>query len=170
MSKVRGWVYLGLVTAVFTEIVSPVAWGGEKGLLSGSGLRDEEIISSDELRKMQTAREAFLLVDARSKKSYDEAHIEGAVLPLTAEYYRQEELFSQGIINGLPDKEAALAEAMGRYPKNTEIVTYCNDNCSAAEHLSGQIRSLGFTRVRVMEGGIQSWEKKGYPVEKASGL
>ena len=49
---------------------------------------------------------------------------------------------------------------------DTPIVTYCNTNCHASSALALQLKGLGFTNVKSMEEGIQSWEKKDYPVVK----
>ncbi len=130
------------------------------------GLNDDEVISEEALRDKVLGKEKFVLLDARSKRSYDEGHIQGAILPLTAEFYRQEALFAQGVVRKLPDREKTLASAMRRTPKDAEIVTYCNDDCQAGAVLLFQIKRLGFANVRALEGGFQSWEKKGYPVKK----
>lgn len=130
-----------------------------------SDLTDDEIISIDTLRQKQLNGEHFLLIDARGKKSYETSHIVGAVLSLTDDYYKQEELFRQGIISNMPNTDLSLSEAMGRYPKNTSIVTYCNNNCQASAVLLLKLKKLGYSDVKAMEEGFQSWEKKKYPVE-----
>ena len=132
------------------------------------GLTEAEVISMDALREKQLNHDRFLLIDARGKKSYDEKHIEGAVLPLTPEYYRQEELFRLGIIRQPPENDKALAEAMSSYPKDMPLVTYCNDHCQASAALLRKIKKLEFHDVRAMEEGFQSWEKKNYPIAKSN--
>ncbi len=133
------------------------------------GLFPEEIISMKDLRKMQTYRKSFLLLDARGKSTYSEAHIAGAKLPLSPEYYRQEELFRTGILQKAPDRDRDLAASMNPVPKNKPIVTYCNDDCQASSVLLLQLKHMGFTDVRAMDDGFQSWQKKGYPVEASAG-
>ena len=130
------------------------------------GLLPKEIIGADELRQKQLKKEPFLLLDARNQNSFKEAHIQGASLPLTREYYRQEELFRQGIVKALPASDKALAQNMSRYPKDTQIITYCNVHCQASAVLALNIMKLGFSSVKAMEDGFQTWETKGYPVEK----
>ena len=132
------------------------------------GLMENEVISLETLRQKQLNHESFLFFDARGKKNYDEGHIEGAVLPLAPEYYRQEELFRLGIIRQLPEYDKALAEAMSSYPKDTPLVTYCNDHCQASAMLLYRLKKLGFHDVKAMEGGFQSWEKKNYPIAKSN--
>ncbi len=132
-----------------------------------NGLFPDEILSADQLKAMIDRKEKFLLFDARDKRSYDSAHIDGAVLPRGDEYYRQEELFRQGLVKSLRPDDALKAE-MAKLPKDTPIVTYCNANCHAASVLALQIKGFGFTNVRSMEEGIQAWERKGYPVVRSA--
>lgn len=131
---------------------------------SKNGLFPEEIISIQDLRAKQTQNNKFLLLDVRGKDTYDTAHIKGAVLPLSEEYYKAEELFRFGLVKEAPDREKDLAAAMKKYPKNMPIVAYCNDHCSASAVLVLKLKELGYTHVRAMEPGIQSWQTAGYPV------
>ncbi len=132
--------------------------------LSLKDLRKDELISVDELRDLQIKQTDFVLFDARARRSYQAAHIEGAVLPLTPAYYTQDELFRNKIIASAPDRAKALAEATQNYPKDTPIVTYCNRNCNASTVLLLDLKRLGFTNVRAMEDGMQAWEEKNYPM------
>ena len=129
-----------------------------------SGLFPEEVISMKDLRAKQLGNEKFVLLDARSKESYDTLHITGAVLPLSPEYYKAEELFRFGLVKEVPDREKDLAAAMKKYPKDMPIAAYCNDHCSASAVLVLKLKEFGYTHVRAMEPGIQSWQTAGYPV------
>lgn len=133
------------------------------------GLPLEMVITADELRQKQLKKINIILLDARSAKSYQESHVQGALLPLTAEYYRQESLFKKGLAPHLPDEDAALKENMEKYPRNMPIITYCSSGgCQASAVLALRIKRLGFEDVKAMEDGIQTWDKKGYPVESGS--
>ena len=134
--------------------------------LSIKDLSQEERISVDELRDWQLKKVEFVLFDARGKKSYTTGHIQGAILPLAPEYYRQDDLFKSGIIASPPDRDRALAEGTQRYSNETQIVTYCNRNCNASTILLVQLKKLGFRNVKAMEGGTQVWEEKGCPMDK----
>lgn len=158
---------LGGVILFAAAMGMPVA-GFATGELDG--LAKDEIISVDELRQMQLRKEDFALFDARGRSSYNSAHIAGAVLPLSFDYYRQEELFRNQIISSPPDRSKVLAEAMKYYSKDQPIVTYCNRNCSASVVLLFELKRLGFKNVRALEGGTQAWEEKGYPLEVGTGL
>ena len=123
-----------------------------------------------ELRKKQIEKEKFVLLDARNKKSYKEAHIKGALLPRTNDYYKDEELFKRKIVGVAPDEDVALAEKMKEYPKDTQFYTYCNTGCQASAVLVIQLHRLGFKNARAMEDGFQVWEKKGYPVTRPTSI
>lgn len=128
-----------------------------------SGLFPEEMISVDELYALQQSDKKLLILDARGKSSYDGGHILGAELPLTREHYQQEELFRQGIVKKAPEHTKALQKGMKKYPKTTEIVTYCNNECHASAVLLLELKRMGFKNVRAMEEGFQTWQQKGYP-------
>ena len=126
----------------------------------------KEVISAVELRELQLKKTRFIIFDARDKKSYDVGHIKDAVLPLDEDYYRQQELFRNGIIPTGPDPDKVLGQAMKKIKKNAQIVTYCNANCGASKVLQLKLVNLGYANVRVMTEGYQVWEAKGYPVVK----
>ena len=161
-SKTAAWLVLSLLAG----LVSPAF--SETTQKSQSGLFSDEIISSDELKKEFDEGKKFVLFDARDKRSFDSAHIQGAVLPRTEEYYRQEELFRTDVIPKAPDADAALQTAMEKVARDTSIVTYCNSNCHASAVLALRLKGLGFANVKSMDEGIQTWERKGYPVTHAA--
>ena len=130
---------------------------------SFGGLPPGQLISQKAVKKKLEKKEKFLLLDARPKDSYRTAHITGAKLPRTEEYYKNEELFRQGIIPQLPDEDKALAQQMRQYKKNSEIVTYWNDHCQASVILLYKLGKLGYTNVRAMDEGFQTWQSHGYP-------
>ena len=137
-------------------------------------LTQEEKITADELRALQLKHADFVLFDARDSQTYDEEHIQGALLPLPRSYYQDRQLYRARVISEPPNLETTLAESMKNYPKDTAIVTYCNRDCKASAFLLSKLKKLGFTRVRAMEAGIGEWKEKGYPVTvgapKISGL
>lgn len=139
---------------------------GPSWVLASTALHPEEIISSEDLKKKLEAGEDLLLLDARNKQSFDEGHITVAVLPRGAEFYRQADLFKNGILKEMPDTDKALVEWVKDQPRERLMVTYCNSDCHASEVLALRLKQLGFTRVLSMEEGFQAWEKKGYPVQR----
>lgn len=123
----------------------------------------EKSISCAELKALLDKKENLLVLDARSKHSFDGGHIVGALLPLTAQFLEEEELLKSGKRNQAPDIDASLREFTLKFEKNIPIVTYCNDHCRASSVLASKLRALGFENVRVLEEGFQTWQFKGYP-------
>ncbi|HTL69669.1 MAG TPA: rhodanese-like domain-containing protein [Candidatus Eisenbacteria bacterium] len=172
---------LPLLPFAFTLLVAPAAGAADTAPASAPAatkadetapvwrdLKPEEIISADELRKLQLEKKSFLLYDARSKSDYDTAHIEGATLPMPHKYYTELSLYSANIISQKPDTAAYLRDAMRDTPKTTPIVVYCNSHCQASTAVLLKLKSLGFTDVRAMKEGIQAWEQKEYPVARSA--
>ncbi len=159
--------------ALFLLIIFFVAFAGvplgvlaaEEKILS-LDLDSKEIISMEALRGLQIKKKSFVLFDARGIESFRAGHIDGAALPFPQIYYQEKQMLASGVISKPFDFEQSLAEGMKGFPKNTVIVTYCNSNCKASTNLLRHLQQLGFSDVRSMEEGYQSWEKAGYPVAK----
>jgi rhodanese-related sulfurtransferase len=101
-------------------------------------------MSAEEVREKLEAHAPLLLVSACSGSAFSKGHIEGAV--------------------PVEDFRTMLPEIS----RNTEIILYCS--CSgekAARELARELEGAGFTRVRILRGGIYSWIRAGY--ELASG-
>lgn len=167
-------VFYGLTSFCAAEAVSPAVKDVPGAIAPVRELVPEEKITPEELRALQLKRAGILLFDARDDRAYDAEHIEGAVLPLPKEYYRQRELFMARVVSESPNLGFALTESMKNYPRDKVIVTYCNHDCKASAFLLLQLQALGFKNVRAMEAGIGAWKEKGYPVTagvpKVSGL
>ncbi|MET7332763.1 rhodanese-like domain-containing protein [Nonomuraea sp. NPDC005650] len=90
-----------------------------------------------------------VVVDSRSRESWDQGHIEGAV--------------------HLPTAEIA-ARAPGLVPAEAAVVTYCwGPGCNGATRAALEFAKLGY-RVKEMIGGFEYWAREGFPVETASGV
>ena len=135
-------------TAAAEGTPDPARWGAPT---------KENIVSADEVRKWRTAGEDLLILDARGEAAFDAGHVDGSVLALPPDYYRKAELFGKGALTVPPDPHAALVEAMKDVPRYRKIITYCNAGCAAAAALVGELKGLGFTNAKEMEGGYQAW-------------
>jgi rhodanese-related sulfurtransferase len=63
------------------------------------------------------------------------------------------------------DIETALHE----FPRDAEIVVYCSCPNEASAALAAQhLRRAGFKTIRPLLGGIEAWEKAGYPIASAA--
>ena len=89
----------------------------------------------------------FLLVDTRSPPAFAAGHLPGAV--------------------NLPSSRIT-AEAVRTWPKDRPVVTYCwGPGCNGSTKGAAQLAALGF-RVKEMIGGIEYWQREGYPIEAGS--
>lgn len=89
-----------------------------------------------------------LFIDARSRSEFDMEHIPEAMnIPYDA------------------NRETRLA-LMQRVSRKRNIIIYCLDStCNAAERVAGEMRFMGFERVALMPGGLESWDSAGFPLE-----
>jgi rhodanese-related sulfurtransferase len=98
-------------------------------------------ITPMEVKARFDAKQDFLLLDARSPAEYQQEHLAGSTLiPL-----------------------GALRSRLGELPKDKEIVTFCKVSLRGYE-AAKILQGAGFTRVRVMDGGMAVW-----PYEKVRG-
>ncbi len=103
-------------------------------------------ITVEDLYKMMTAKQEVFLFDVRQ--------------PLDL-------LADSEIISGarrVPPKE--IEENAKLIPKDREVVVYCTCPSDATARLIvRRARSLNFTRVKFLKGGLGAWKQNGYPVE-----
>ena len=88
----------------------------------------------------------FVLIDARSERAYNAAHLPGAIsLP--------HRTITRETLDALPDGP---------------IVAYCwGPGCNAATKAGAKISGLG-REVKEMIGGFEYWERDGHPVERGA--
>jgi membrane protein DedA with SNARE-associated domain/rhodanese-related sulfurtransferase len=102
-------------------------------------------IGVDELRRLVASGDPPAIVDVRTTRSYAAQHIPGA-LRMTLEE---------------ADRELASL------PRDREIVLYCTcPNEASAARVARLLMDRGFTRVRPLEGGLDSWIAAGLPVDE----
>lgn len=88
-----------------------------------------------------------LFVDARPARDYLEGHIQGAV----------------GF--DVNDFETAAPQALPRIPPTAEVLIYCSGgNCDDSVQLAKKLREMGYTNLKIYEGGYPEWKKAGMPV------
>lgn len=99
---------------------------------------------SDVYSDMRSGGRGFVVIDARSRDAYREAHVPGAV--------------------SLPYVEIDVAGTAG-LSRNDVMVVYCwGPHCNAAAKAALRLSALGY-RVREMIGGIEGWQHEGLPLE-----
>ena len=85
-----------------------------------------------------------VLLDVRSREGYAAGHLPGAV--------------------NIPFEE--LPARLKELPKQKDVITYCwNVTCLLCTKAAYVLASKGY-RAREMIGGIEEWEKAGFPVER----
>jgi membrane protein DedA with SNARE-associated domain/rhodanese-related sulfurtransferase len=102
-------------------------------------------IGVDELRKLLASGDPPAIVDVRTTRRYAAQHIPGA-LRMTLE---------------------EVDQRLASLPRHREIVLYCTcPNEASAARVARLLMDRGFTRVRPLEGGLDSWIAAGLPVEE----
>jgi len=130
------------------------------------------IISPSELKKLAT--DNLIILDARTGKdavqNYLEKHIKGALfIDLDKDLAEIGENAAFGGRHPLPsiEKFAETLSDLG-ISENSEIVVYDDKNASnAAARAWWMLKSFGFEKVQVLDGGMQAAEKEG--IEFSSG-
>ncbi|MDX5339747.1 MAG: rhodanese-like domain-containing protein [Cyclobacteriaceae bacterium] len=80
---------------------------------------------------------------------------------------RTPEEIAQGKIpgsQGLDFYQSNFLEKASEFPKDSEIFIYCAVGARSQEAANLMI-SQGYTKVYHLQGGIQAWQRSGYPIE-----
>ena len=100
---------------------------------------------SDVYTDMQNQKDDFTFVDVRSMEAYRDGHAKGAI--------------------NIPHIDMTEERMIG-FSKGDVFVVYCwGPGCNGASKAAFKLSGLGFL-VKEMIGGIEYWEREGYPVEK----
>ena len=101
-------------------------------------------ITADELNAKVTKGEDIIILDVRSEDSYMVKHIKGAI--------------------NIPYRD--FEGRIGELDSSKEIIIYCsNYDCGLSSNAVILLEKSGFKNVSALEGGIESWQTEGYPVE-----
>jgi cytochrome c oxidase cbb3-type subunit 3 len=103
---------------------------------------ESRLVPAAEIFAEYDAGKAMVLLDARPPADYSEGHIAGAI---SVPFYGVQEVLSD-------------------LPKDVWIVCYCA--CPHAESglAADALEDAGFTRVKVLDEGVNYWEEQGYPM------
>jgi len=109
-----------------------------------SAISGVNYITADELNTKAANKADIIILDVRSQDSYMVKHIKGAV--------------------NIPYRE--FESRTGELDSSKEIIIYCsNYDCGLSLNAVTLLAKSGFKNVFALEGGIESWQDKGYPVE-----
>ncbi len=151
-------VAVSVSAALYVNTMSPKGiplfgnWDPSTGIVSAHSQGPDDTMFG-EINDVETAKQIFdqgsaVFVDARSKDSFDQGHIAGAVsLPL----------------GRFPEKIQAFRE---RFEPSAAIVTYCSGRtCLDSHQLARLLAMEGYLDIRIFADGYPAWKEKGYPSE-----
>lgn len=99
-------------------------------------------IPADDLRRLQLAEPALILVDVRDSRAFAAGHIQGA--------------------RNVPAPDILSANL----PQTGPVVVYCGeDPCPLTTGAAEKLTSYGYKDVSILEGGFGAWLAKKYPAE-----
>lgn len=99
----------------------------------------------DEVKAQMDRGQKFMLIDVREESEYAKDHLPGAIH------------LGKGII------ERDIEERAPDF--DTPMVLYCGGGFRSAL-AADNLRTMGYTGVISMDGGIRVWREKGYPLTK----
>jgi rhodanese-related sulfurtransferase len=111
-----------------------------------SGFAQEfNIVDSVKLKSMIGSGEKFLLIDARTKEEFEEAHIVKAV--------------------SVPEKKFEELSSSLPADKSTHLVIYCNGvKCGKSKKVAAKAAAAGYTNISLYNEGFPVWEELAYPI------
>lgn len=116
-------------------------------MTNGSETTKASTISTEELRRKLAAGEQFEFWNV-----------------LTWEYYSDENIRSS---RHVPLDRIGREIAESALPLDTEIIVYCTGPlCMLSSFAYEKLIRLGYTNVRVYEGGLEEWEAAGLPIDR----
>jgi thiosulfate/3-mercaptopyruvate sulfurtransferase len=139
--------------------------------VSGSAGPERGFIPVDELAALVMRRVPILLIDARFTleegplpDEYQAGHIPGAIF---VDLERELAGPRTPSVGNYPVPEAEIFEQTARrwgLDDTTDVVVYAGYKGISAGRLSWLLRWFGHQRVRILDGGLHTWERRGYPL------
>jgi len=120
-------------------------------MMSGEEHHEDEMVENHEIYPGDAAdkiknKEDIILLDVRTPEEYEEVHLENALLlPV-------QELSAQSLAN----------IGLGEDAKDKEIIIYCRSG-ARSKTAYDIMRSLGYTNIKSVSGGMIHWEEDQYP-------
>lgn len=113
-------------------------------------MKKYQTIDARSLRQRLASDDRPVLVNALAREGFEEAHIPGSI--------------------SIPASDA-LRLAPDVLAKDAAIVVYCSSrSCTASPTLAQKLVDIGFTEVLDFEGGIEEWEREGFPMRGTRSL
>lgn len=109
-------------------------------------------------------KDKYIIIDARAKKLYAKGHIKDAInFPSNLTYERKAN--NGKIVN--PKKMQEIVRNLG-LNSNSDIVIYDNGSFFDAARLFWALEVYGFTKIKLLNTGYNSWVKNKYNISKKS--
>ncbi|MEJ7646100.1 MAG: c-type cytochrome [Chryseolinea sp.] len=102
-------------------------------------------VSSEQLLKALKDSSRIVMLDARSKAAWHQAHIPGAI---SVPYYEEPDTFIKDIPND-----------------STWIVAYCACPHAASQRVVNTLKRFGFKKTAILDEGVLVWTQRGYPIQ-----
>lgn len=104
-------------------------------------------IEADELHRQLASDDRPVLVNALAREAFEDERIPGSIsIPVAS----------------------AVRVAGEVLAKDQPVVVYCaSRSCTASPTLAQKLVDLGFTEVSDFDGGLEAWERAGYPVQRS---
>ena len=104
-----------------------------------------KVITADQLKNMLDEKKDIILIDARTKEEYQEAHIAGAI--------------------SVPEKNFDESASVLPSDKNAFLVFYCNGvKCGKSKKAAVKADAKGYKNILIYGEGFPVWEEKGYKI------
>ncbi len=129
-----------------TEALRTNRTGGKtvKQLIAEAAAQVPFMSMEEVLGRIQSPPSDLVLLDVREKDAYEAAHIPGA--------------------RHLPRGQLELRVDREMPDPTTRILTYCQFG-KVSTLAASTLKTMGFTRVVALDGGMDAWQQAGYPVE-----
>jgi len=102
---------------------------------------DYKVVTTETLKEMIDSKKEFVLIDARTKEEYDDAHIVDAV--------------------NIPENKFENASSKLPTDKNALLVIYCNGvKCGKSKKLAQKVEVAGYRNIMIYSEGFPVWEEK----------
>jgi len=106
----------------------------------------------DNAYKLEAGREnQFIIIDARTKKEYDEAHIFSSI--------------------SIPEVDFEKSMNLIPHDKEMLLIVYCNDAKSeTSQKWAEKGAAAGYLNIAIYQEGFQIWKKNKMPIAPLSGI
>jgi len=115
------------------------------GRISQAAEPEFTVISTSQLKVILDEKKAMVLIDARTKEEYQEAHIAGAI--------------------SIPEKNFDESVSLLPSEKGSLVVFYCNGvKCGKSKKAAKKAAALGYKNILIYGEGFPVWEEKGFKI------